>query len=400
LKYPRVLSEDETIDRAASWSMARFGDGELRLAVGANSISQRETSPQLVAELKAMLLAPPQNCMVCIPNVYSATPKADSWARYGDSKFVSLYGDTTFGSSFITRPDSAPWIDRPDYWDKVEQLWRSRDVVLVRGRHDDDGRPDLRSLRPDMIASAASVRIVEGPYKNAYAQIDRIERDVLALVSEKAASVLICLGAAATVLAARLATKGVHALDLGHIGMFMRHAGAYRYQLGQLVSPGYRATLNAMHDRQRWGADGHKHADAVRALVQKVEAATILDYGCGRGTLAASMAPIRVSGYDPGIPGKEGMPKPCDLVVCTDVLEHVEEDRLDAVLDHLKTLAGKALYLVIATREANATLPDGRNAHLLVRSAQWWTDKLATLNFASMTFDARSEREIKVTLCH
>jgi hypothetical protein len=82
------------------------------------------------------------------------------------------------------------------------------------------------------------------------------------------------------------------------------------------------------------------------------------------------------------------------------VLEHVEEDRLDAVLDHLKTLAGKALYLVIATREANATLPDGRNAHLLVRSAQWWTDKLATLNFASMTFDARSEREIKATLCH
>jgi hypothetical protein len=224
----------------------------------------------------------------------------------------------------VTRPDSAPWIDRPDYWDKIERLWRASDIVLV---------PATKSLRPERCASAASIRNRRRAAQECLCR-DRPDRG--RDLGTPSGPVLMCLGAAATVLAARLAPKGVHALDLGHIGMFMRHAGAYRYQLGDLVSPGYRATLKAMHERQRWGADGAKHADAVRALAEKVQAATILDYGCGRGDAGeGDGADPGQSGYDPGIPGKEGMPKPCDLVVCTDVLEHVEEDRLDAVLDHL-----------------------------------------------------------------
>lgn len=157
VNYPRVLSEDETIDRAlAGQSLARFGDGELRLALGGTSISQRETSPALVAELRAMLRAPPQNCLVCIPNIHSATPKADSWARYGDSKFVALYGEHEFGSSLVSRPDSAPWIDRPDYWDKIAQFWRGRDIVLVRG--DERLRPSMCGLPPRSGSSMARAR--------------------------------------------------------------------------------------------------------------------------------------------------------------------------------------------------------------------------------------------------
>jgi hypothetical protein len=80
-----------------------------------------------------MLHASPTGCMVCIPNALSATPKSESWARYTEPKFTALYGEQVFGSSFITRPDSAPWIDRPDYWDKVERLWRGQDITLVLG---------------------------------------------------------------------------------------------------------------------------------------------------------------------------------------------------------------------------------------------------------------------------
>lgn len=389
MRYPShlsVVNEDETVDLALQgMSLARFGDGELRLAIGGDAISQRERSPRLVAELQAMLKQRPANCLVCIPNIDSATPKAESWAKYAEPKFISLYGPQVFGSSFITRPDSAPWIDRPDYWDKVEQLWRGKDVVMVLG--------DEKSLTPERCASAASIRVVHGPRKDAYAEIDRLEEEI----GRPAGPVLMCLGVTATVLAARLAPKGVHALDLGHIGMFRRHAGAYRYQLGDLVTPDYRTTLAAMHARQKWGADGHKHADAVRTLALQVNAATILDYGCGREALAKTMAPVRVSGYDPGIPGKEGMPKPCDVVVCTDVLEHVEEEQLDNVLDHLARLAGKALYLVIATRPANAILPDGRNAHLIVRSAEWWLTKQQALGFTNVAC-VSTGRELQITL--
>jgi hypothetical protein len=393
VKYPRVLSEDETIDRAlAGASLARFGDGELRLAVGGNCISQRANSPALTAELKAMLLKAPQNCLVCIPNAISATPKAASWARYAESKFTALYGDQEFGSSFVTRPDSAPWIDRPDYWEKIEALWKGRDVVLVKGTE--------RSLTEERCASARSICIVDAPRKDAYADIDRIEAEIVEAECDVGhGPVLMCLGVTATVLAARLALKGVHAIDLGHIGMFRKHAGAYRWQGKDLVSPNYQATLLEMHRRQRWGADGAKHADAVRALADRVKAETILDYGCGRGELEKALAPQRVSGYDPGIPGREGMPKPCDLVVCTDVLEHVEQDRLDNVLEHLKNLAGKALYCVIALRPANAVLPDGRNAHILLRSAEYWAEKLRALGFAEVAIEGRPDREMRVTLC-
>ena len=397
MKYPRVLSEDETIDAAIDgFSLARFGDGELRLAVGGDCISQRENSPKLMDELRAMLSSPPSGCIVCIPNVVSATPKAASWRRYSESKYTSLYNEAAhnvYGSSFITRPDSAPWIDRADYWAKIERLWAGKDITLVLG--------DEKSLTPEMCRSAKSIRVVQAPRKNAYAEIDRIESDILGIgriFDVPRGPVLMCLGVTATVLAARLSPKGVHALDLGHIGMFKRHAGAYRYQSGDLVSKDYRETLSAMHAARKWGADGHKHADAVRSLARDVNAATILDYGCGRGELAKALAPQRVSEYDPGIPGKDGMPKPCDLVVCTDVLEHVEEEKLGNVLDHLNVLSGKALYLVIAMRPANAVLPDGRNAHLLVRPAEFWVDKVRALGFAHDTIDGRPDRELRVSL--
>jgi len=52
-------------------------------------------------------------------------------------------------------------------------------------------------------------------------------------------------------------------------------------------------------------------------------------------------------------------------------LEHVEPDRLGNVLDHIRRLSGKGCYIVIATRPAAAILPDGRNAHLIVKDADW-----------------------------
>jgi hypothetical protein len=68
------------------------------------------------------------------------------------------------------------------------------------------------------------------------------------------------------------------------------------------------------------------------------------------------------------------------------------------VLAHLAALAGKALYLVIATRPANAVLPDGRNAHLLVRSADWWLERLDVLGFPLREVGGNPAREISVTL--
>lgn len=392
MTLPQVMSEDETLARAAAGvNLARFGDGELRLAVGGVAVSQRDTSWQMQEELKAILRAQRTGCLVCLPN-FTATPNKDIWANYAAAKFVRLFGQKQYGSAFITRPDNAPWIDRDDYWARVRDLWRGRNVVLVCG--------DRKSITDEMLmlTGADSVELVHGPAKNAYAEINRIERDIVSVCARMHNPlVLMCLGVTATVLAWRLAGR-VHAIDLGHIGTFMRHAGAYRYAHQDLLSQNYQKQLQKLHSKKKWGADGAKHVEPVISFAKEVACNSILDYGCGEGMLAKALAPRRVFEYDPGIRGKERLPKPADMIVCTDVLEHVEQERVPVVLDHIFRLTAKAAYFVIALRPANAILPDGRNAHLTVQEAEWWRKKVADAGFNIVREDVKPGREMALWL--
>lgn len=387
MKYPHVIDEAATIAAAQTNSLARFGDGELSLALGGNCISQVQV-PALQKELREILQNKSAELLVGIPNLESKTKPA--WAKYGEPKYTALYGGGTFGSAFITRPDSAPWIDTAEYWHQLAKLWEKRDVVLVAGTD--------RSLRPEQLVGVLEMRRVNTPRRDAYAEIDRILEEI----GTPAGTVLMCAGPTATVLAARLAKKGVHAVDLGHVGMFMRHAGAYRYTRDDVISPQYRQQLAGLHKKRTWGADGAKHAQQAIDFYRELKATTLLDYGCGEGRLKLALSsieiPIRVQEYDPGIDGKEGLPKPCDLVVCTDVLEHVEPDKLEAVEDHLFRIAGLGAFLVIATRTANAVLPDGRNAHLIVQPPAWWIDRINRKGWTVDHVQIREGRDLTLWL--
>lgn len=397
MKYPAVLSEVETLKRAASGSsISRFGDGELRLAVGGDCVSQREKIPLLVAELKEILYKPRRGCLVCIPNALSG-PKSGNWKSYTGSQFVSLYGPQQYGSAFITRPDSSPWIDTPEYWASVHDLWRGKDVVLVVG--------DKKSVTTEMMAGEAkSTREVIGPRQNAYAQIDRIEEEI----GRPAGVVILCMGPTATVLAWRLAAKGVHALDLGHVGMFMRHAGSYM-ERDRLISNKYLKQNRLLHEAPKgFGGSGWKHAQTIVDFAAEIGAKSILDYGCGESTMRPEIKKLGWKGfigeYDPAKFGKEAPPKPADLVVCTDVMEHVEPEFTDNVLRHIRGLTGKGCFMVVATRPANKILPNGENAHLVIEPVQWWLDKIAAAGWTIVRSEERrkgdgSPHEVRAWLC-
>lgn len=147
-----------------------------------------------------------------------------------------------------------------------------------------------------------------------------------------------------------------------------------------LVSQPYRDTLRAMHASRPWGNKGHRHIPDFIGLFAELGCKNLLDYGSGterlRLALATSHPDISVVCYDPGVTGREVLPQPADFVVSTDVLEHVEPGAVDAVLDHLCSLTVKGAYLRIALTKAKRSLPDGRNAHLTIRSGQWWLEKL------------------------
>ena len=152
-----------------------------------------------------------------------------------------------------------------------------------------------------------------------------------------------------------------------------------------LLSDDYREQNRLLHEtKDDYGISGHKWATQIlKAIEDDGGYASILDYGCGKSTLAAALAKkdIAIAEYDPAIPGKDTPPEPAELVICGDVLEHVEPDCLDAVLADLKRLAQRKLIVVIDMLPSDKTLADGRNTHLITEDPKWWGAKL------SKTFD-------------
>lgn len=124
-----------------------------------------------------------------------------------------------------------------------------------------------------------------------------------------------------------------------------------------------------------YGVGGGKHADTVKRLAEKLNTTSILDYGCGKGYLAKAL-PFPIWCFDPAIEQYRETPRPADIVVCSDVLEHIEPDKLDVVLDDIRRCTRKIAYLVIHTGPAAKTLPDGRNTHLIQNGLDWWGKQL------------------------
>lgn len=143
-----------------------------------------------------------------------------------------------------------------------------------------------------------------------------------------------------------------------------------------LITEEYREMNKQLHaERQDYGAFGSKWAGHVRELAEALKTSDVLDYGCGKGTLALNL-PWPIRQYDPAVPAFADRPEPADLVVCTDVLEHIEIECLDALLDDLRRVTLKVLVSAVATRPAKKKLPDGRNAHLIIQPIEWWLPKL------------------------
>lgn len=149
----------------------------------------------------------------------------------------------------------------------------------------------------------------------------------------------------------------------------------------ELISAEYR-DLNAKMHREcmTYGIGGGRHAERVIKMVEAIQKTqgrfpSILDYGCGRGYLAKAL-PWAIWEYDPAIPEKAEPPRAADLVLCTDVLEHIEPEKLDYVLDDLRRCTKAVGFFWIHTGAATKTLPDGRNTHLIQKPRQWWAKRI------------------------
>jgi hypothetical protein len=211
--YPDVLSEQATLNGVvAGKSLARYGDGEFALASGRGIKCQRHD--RRLQDRLCGILRDSGECWVGIPRLCPESPKLAYWqARV--PQFAKHLTDRPYVSALISRPDSAPWVNTVDYWARLESLWAGQDVTLVCGGE--------RALSAADLTSAASVRVIQCPSRHAFAEYD----DILERIGTPS-RVLLCLGPTATVLAVDLCARGVHAVDLGHTGIFWR-----KYRAGE-----------------------------------------------------------------------------------------------------------------------------------------------------------------------
>lgn len=148
------------------------------------------------------------------------------------------------------------------------------------------------------------------------------------------------------------------------------------------ITPQYRSLNQRLHadESVKYGYKGHEQADQIKEVVGRFRLRTLLDYGAGKQTLSQALQGtpnLRVSDYDPAISAIAHAPKPADIVVCTDVLEHVEPECLEEVLADLWRLAKRYLYVRVCTVPCTSkALPDGSDPHRIVQPFDWWKQKL------------------------
>jgi hypothetical protein len=172
-------------------------------------------------------------------------------------------------------------------------------------------------------------------------------------------------------------------------------------------SPRYRALLDMYRDMHVHGdrASGTapektfpgkslaKQAMRIKRLIDETGAASILDYGSGKG-LQYDPRPVKVKGvgsfdgiidywgvdsvkcYDPAYTPHSALPQGLfDGVVCTDVMEHCPEEDVPWIVEEIFSFAERFVFVNAACFPAQKRLPNGENAHCTIQPPQWWEER-------------------------
>ena len=146
-----------------------------------------------------------------------------------------------------------------------------------------------------------------------------------------------------------------------------------------VISKEYKQSLQTMYTKKVFQGKLAKY-DLIKEFINTYNPETMIDYGCGIGRYIDAIQKdysIPVTGFDPGVPEYATMPtKSAQCLICNDVIEHIEPEYLETTLHKIQSLFDKAGWFIIACYPAKKTLPDGRNAHLVIQEPAWWRNKI------------------------
>ena len=225
LKFkPQVMNSKRTINFILKHkcSVARFGDGEYQLMYKIMDIGFQNRSDQLSECLFDVLNNPPDNLLLCVPNVFGSLKIYNErarkfWLDWNNKKiaFSKLlyhnckrykFGDTQFTRPYIDFPDDT---NAKKIFPLIKELWDNRNVLIVEGEQTRLG------VGNDLLDNAKSIQRILAPATNAFEKHSEILAEIKKHAKDKL--VLLALGPTATVLACELSRFGFWAVDIGHI---------------------------------------------------------------------------------------------------------------------------------------------------------------------------------------
>ncbi|MAL11588.1 MAG: hypothetical protein CMF74_18240 [Maricaulis sp.] len=150
----------------------------------------------------------------------------------------------------------------------------------------------------------------------------------------------------------------------------------------------------------------YKHE--VFGIIKERNIKSILDYGCGKAKFhnilfnnskVPGSPTVSIVGYDPAFAQYSQKPTgDFDLILCVDVMEHVQEDKVDEVLSDIFNSYSGHVFMTITCYEATQVLLNGKNAHYTVKEPDWWKSKLQTYtDRCTVIFQTRPDRS-KITI--
>lgn len=114
----------------------------------------------------------------------------------------------------------------------------------------------------------------------------------------------------------------------------------------------------------------------ISLFIDYLKPKNVLDYGRGNGVLLKLLRykypKINIDGYDPAIKEFSVIPNNhYDMIINTDVLEHIPKSDIADVVNHIKSLSNN-VFFCLHHGKAWTILPNGENAHITIEPKEWY----------------------------
>lgn len=253
---PAVTSVDETIEEIVNngCSIARFGDGEIKLAAG-RDISFQKNSDFIKRKMCEVLSSDIDGLMIGIADIFDDSERYDDVTREYWKKHLSQYRRVWYkylikGKKYYNASMTRQYIglrnkaESEDIFEHLKKIWDDRDVVIIEGEFSRLG------VGNDLLDNARSIKRILGPSKQAFVRYDEILAAAQRVDKEKL--ILLALGPAATCLAYDLHKLGYQAVDIGHIDVeyewYKMHATQKQPIKNKMVHEAVNGKMEAVKD--------------------------------------------------------------------------------------------------------------------------------------------------------